>query len=50
MNGSLSFKNGLLGPLRLGAYGVGTFKVRSLKGISRQKIKEMPSVKILPYP
>ena len=29
MNGPLSFKNGLLlGPLRLGAYGVGIFKAR----------------------
>ena len=43
MNGSLSFKNGLSGPLGLQAEGVGTFKVRSLRGISRQKIKKMPS-------
>ena len=29
--------------VRLRAYGVGTFKARSLKGLPRQKIKEMPS-------
>ena len=42
-NGSLSFKNGLLGPLRLGAQGVGTFK-----GISRQNIQECPSSRFCP--
>ena len=34
MNGPLSFKNGLAGPLRLRASGVGTFKVRSLRGFA----------------
>ena len=45
----LSFKNGFSGPLRLGASGVRTFKVRSFRRFARQEIKEMPSVKILPY-
>ena len=45
----LSFKNGLSVGLRPGAQGVRTFKVRSLRGSSRQKVKDMPYVKILPY-
>ena len=47
MNGPVSFKNGLSGALRLGASGIGAFKVRSLRGFPRQKCKEIPSVKIL---
>ena len=42
MNAPLSFRNGLSGPLRLRASGIGTFKVRSLRGLPRQKIEEMP--------
>ena len=43
MNGPLRIKNGLSGPLRLRA--LGTFKVRSIRGLSHPEIKEMPSVK-----
>ena len=49
MKGPLSFKNGLSGPVRLGAWGVGTCKARSLRGLPRQKLKEVLSVKILHY-
>ena len=43
LNGPLSFRKGLSGPSRLGSEGVGTFKVRSLRGFSRQRTEEMPS-------
>ena len=49
VNGPLSFRNRLSGSLRLGAQGAGTFNVRRVRGDSRQKIKKMPSVKILAY-
>ena len=41
-NGPWSLNNGLWGPLSLGAWGFGTFKVRSLRGFSSLKIKERP--------
>ena len=48
-NWPFKLQSGLSGPLRIGASRLGIFKVRSLRGFSRQKIKEMPSAKSLPY-
>ena len=45
---AFKLKNELLGPFSdWELKGLGPLKVRSLKGFSHQKIKEMPSVKIL---
>ena len=45
MNDALGFKNALSRPVRRGASGLGTLKVRS----PSQKIQEMISIEILPY-
>ena len=49
MQGPLRFKNGLSGPLRLGAKGVGTFKFRSLRGFLHiRKLRKCPPLRFCP--